>query len=668
MASTIRGARSSLRKTAITALVGLGTVLAGSASFAANYCPAVWKQGVLPLNFNPAFTSIDKFNTPWGPQEDLLVSSFYNVLKDPSGNTVTSYFERDLVARIPGVAGLNPPTFDPDIEVEVLTDLAGPPNLNNWTNNVVRVPDGVLPFEAVIMPQGFHVAEPPGRLTLINLDSPTRQEYIVAQSTGLPPAPDSFCDDTGTTNNPQFYHEVRFVDMDGDGLQDVVTVRSNFKVLGAGSFCFFAGQLVYFKNPGAAISPATPWEEHLLYGGPIGLGTGPDVAIDIYDFEGDGVPEVVASHFFNRNGAIRIYGAPAGQNWNAVDAVNGPYVRQANIAGNPGLATDLGLPFGIQIVDLNLDGKMDLLTTNHQRDNCFDVTQSVVPGRVVAYEQPASGNVFGGGWIRHALKDEIRPNPTFPVPTMAPGRLAPGLAKAFTTVRGLQGKTKPWIVVGGDEASKVWLLTPKSPSKTNWDYQSAVIFDINDYYGPQTTQTIMGPGGISPGEVISTIGTPSVRYDSPAPTGQAQIYIPVFEAKAIHIVGFRPGKTPTGSSARRMSGRPVRFRKGNDARKVRLAHRVRLPDSPGVPRGPGRPGARPAHARARRAARLPQRLGAGPGGRRRAIARIADAAVLRGGAHLAGAPRRLGAGLPDPQCRPRSQDRRARWTTSATAA
>jgi hypothetical protein len=134
-----------------------------------------------------------------------------------------------------------------------------------------------------------------------------------------------------------------------------------------------------------------------------------------------------------------------------------------------------------------------------------------------------------------------------PTPTAYPGRLAPGKAKAFAPVRGLQGKVKPWIVVGGDEASKVWLLTPKSPSKTNWEYQSAVIFDINDTYGPGTTQTIMGPSGISPGEIISTIGVPSVRYDSPTSTGQAQIFIPVFEGKRIHILGLR-----TGSAANRV--------------------------------------------------------------------------------------------------------------------
>jgi hypothetical protein len=531
--------RMRLQSLSLTASVAALVLMSATPADAANYCPAVWKKAVLPLNFNPAFTHIDKFNMPvGGPQDGLLVSSFYNVTKDPTGTTVTSTFSRDLVARIPGLDTLDFNTFDKDTSVEVLTDLGGPPYKTNWPNHISRVPDGVVPFEAVVSPQGFLAAEAPGRLSLINLDDPNRQEYIVHQSTGLVDAP---CDDSAA-NKPRFYHEVQYVDMDADGDKDIVTVRSGFKPFGPGSFCAFYGDLVYFENPGVAISANTQWAEHLLFGYPHVPAGGPDLSIRMYDFENDGVPEVVASHFFNRSGAIRIYGAPVGMNWSDVDPVNGPLVRHANIVA----PASQGQPFGFEIVDLNLDGKVDILLTNHQRDNCFDVTQSAVPGRVIALEQPAGGSFFAGptAWPLHILKDNILPNPTFPAPTAAPGRLAPGLAVSFTPIAGQQGKVKPWIVVGGDEASKVWLLTPKlATSKTNWEYLSAVIFDINDYYGPGTTQTIMGPSGISPGEVISTIGTPSVRYDGSGSTARTQIYIPVFEAKEIHVLTLRPGST-----------------------------------------------------------------------------------------------------------------------------
>ena len=512
----------------LLASMALTMLLGSPAVFAANYCPAVWKKGVLPVNFNPAFTTIDQFNAPGGGlADDLVVSSFFNVLKDPTGTVVTSYYERDLVARIRDVGAVNPLTFNPNTDVEVLTDRGGPPYVNNWTNSASRVPDGVVPFEALVMPQGFHPAIPPGRLSLINLDDPNRQEYIVHQSNALPGG----CTFTAT-NFPHFYHDAKFVDMDGDGLKDIVTVRSSFKVAGPGSFCFFTGDLVYFTNPGPALAANVQWAEHILTGYPAGA-LGPDIALDEFDFENDGIPEIVATRFFG-GPYVRIFGAPAGQNWSVVNQTTGPFVRQQDIS------TTQGSPFGVEIVDLNLDGKMDVLATNHQTDNCFSVTQTAVPGRVIAFEQPVGG-VFTGTWTTRILKDNIRPNPTYPAPTAGPGRLAPGHALAFTPVRGLQGKVKPWIVVSGDEASKVWLLTPKSPSKTNWEYLSAVVFDINDTYGPLTTQTIMGPTGRSPGEVISTIGTQSVRYDGPGPTAQAQIYIPVFEGKEIHVLSLRPG-------------------------------------------------------------------------------------------------------------------------------
>ena len=189
--STIRLAKT-LRSAALTAAIAAVPLLVAPAADAANYCPAVWKKGVLPLNFNAAFTSIETYNGPSGPTDDLMVTSFFNVLKNPAGTTVTSYFERDLVARIRNLDTLNPLTFNKDTDVQELTDVGGPPapgapNLMNWPNDAIRMPDGMVPFEAVAIPQGFHPAIPPGRLSFINLDDPGLQEYIVHQSTGGPP-------------------------------------------------------------------------------------------------------------------------------------------------------------------------------------------------------------------------------------------------------------------------------------------------------------------------------------------------------------------------------------------------------------------------------------------------------------------------------------------------
>lgn len=490
-------------------------------------CPPLWRRGTLTLPFNPAFMSIDRFaNAECGPQDGLLVSSFFNVNRDPATGAVTRVFAPDQVARIPRLDRLNPAHFDPDEDLEVLSDRGVSPPRAVWPNEAHRVPDGVLPFEAVVVPQGFHTTPLPGRLTILNVSDPAYPEYVVHQSTFTPPA----CDLAGTASSPRFYHAVRFIDMDGDGRKDLVTVRSSFKV--AGGFCPPTGELVYFKNPGPALSPSTPWQEVVLLGLPT-QPSGPDLTLDAYDFEGDGVPEIIATHFFTRGGAVRLYGAPAGQSWATVNRVTGPFVRERD------LAADQGLPFGVQIVDLNGDGKVDVLATNHQPDGCFPMTQSAIPGRVYALEQPASGQLFTDPWPVHILKDNIRPNPTFPAPRQPPGRLAPGAARAFWPQAAQIGRVKPSIVVGGDQASKVWLLQPQQPgNRANWSYDSSVIFDINDSYGPNTTQRFAAdPAGVS----ISTVGQVAVRYDGAGPGGFAELYVPVFEGRRIHVLSFRPG-------------------------------------------------------------------------------------------------------------------------------
>jgi hypothetical protein len=249
-----------------------------------------------------------------------------------------------------------------------------------------------------------------------------------------------------------------------------------------------------------------------------------------HDFDGDGVPEIVASHFFKHD-AITIYGAPAGKRWSDIDSVNGPFVRQKDIMRGQ------GNPFAIDIVDLNLDGRVDVLTSNHQGDQCFKVTKTEILGRAIAIEQPADGKLFDSDWQVHVIKDDIRATPTFPKPARGPGRLAPNRAYAFWPRRSMQRERKPWVVLGGDEAAKVWILAPESESQSDWAYRSAVVFDINDFYGPNTTQTLQDePQGVS----ISTIGGLAWRYDRAGPDGMAEFYLPVFEGRDIHVLSFRP--------------------------------------------------------------------------------------------------------------------------------
>jgi len=508
----------------LTLLLSWLPVIAAAAAAPGQFCPEVYPRMVLQLPFNPAFLHVQRFEKAGGGRRDgLLMSSFFNVEKNAEGTKVERFTQRDLVALIPDLDTLDPADFDDERDVRVLTDLDGVPR-QVWPNETSRVPDGVVPFEAVVSPQGFQVTPAPGRLSLINLNDPALTEYIVQQSTFSPPR----CEPGNPDNQPWFYHDARFVDMDEDGRKDIVTVRSSFRV--AGGFCPPTGQLVWFRNPGEELKPEVEWQEFVLVDAQPKPG-GPEVNMNVYDLEGDGTPEVIASHFFKHD-AITVYGAPEGRRWSDVDPVDGPFVRQKDIMRGQ------GNPFAVEIVDLNLDGKVDVLTSNHQGDNCFEVTRSEIPGRVIAIEQPEDGRLFDSDWQVHVLKDNIRPNPTFPEPETGPGRLAPNRAIAFWPARVLEGNTRPWILAGGDEASRVWVLKPRYPlDSSRWEYDSAAIFDINEYYGPNASQTLLDdPQGVS----VSTIGGFAWRYDRRGPLGLAEVYFPVFEAREIHVMSFRP--------------------------------------------------------------------------------------------------------------------------------
>jgi len=506
----------------ISTLIALIILVSPShaATSGGEFCPEIYAQRVIETPFNPAFLHVDTFKGPDGSrQAGLLMSSFYNAIKNREGTEFDRLFERDLIARIPNIDDLT----DTAPEVEILTDIDGV-SRQVWPNEASHAPEGLVPFDALVSPQGFQSALPPGRLSIINLDDPDRGEYLVDQSSFVPPR----CAPGSSDNQPWFYHGVLYIDMDEDGRLDLVTARSSFKV--RGGICPPTGQLVWFRNPGEALDADTEWDEFVLVDTKPTPG-GPEVNIGAADMDGDGRIEIIATHFFKHDG-ITIYGQPEGKKWSDVDAVNGPFVRQQDIMRGQ------GNPFAVEIADLNLDGRLDVLTSNHQPDNCFDVTQSEIPGRVLAIEQPDSGDLFKDPWTIHVVKDNIRPNPTFPKPERGPGRLAPNRAMAFWPARVLEGTTRPWLLVGGDEASKVWVLKPRYPLSTDrWEYESAVVFDINDYYGANTTQTLMDdPQGVS----ISTIGGLSWRYDQPGPLGLAEIYFPVFEARDIHVLSFRP--------------------------------------------------------------------------------------------------------------------------------
>jgi hypothetical protein len=423
------------------------------------------------------------------------------------------------------------------VEPEELTDLflAGPPKTVYPNDATILAPEGVFPSQAIVIPQGFLIGAPVlpgGRLTAINMDYPARTEYIIHESEENPPF--SWMNPWDPDNMPRFYHSVLFYDLGNDGWLDIVTVRSGLLRVGC-NFYPPHGELVWFKNPGDDLDATMEWEETILFGGPLDGFLGPDIYIAMHDFDGDGVLEFKGTHFFTNpgvditdtaaTGKITLYATPEGSDWSVVNALDpDPNAPRARVKD---LVTDQGTPFSVEVVDLNGDGQVDILATNHA------TATSVIPGRVFALERPASGNIFDD-WTTHILLDEIRPAPFHP----GANPMAPGHASAIYPFCG-EGKTrrtkkeskkvskkesvkknkkeskeqkrigyKPWIIVSGDEAAKVWLLEPIKDQE--WAYTPRVIFDINGFYGNGTAETPLDDPFVI---TITTNGKPAVADD-----------------------------------------------------------------------------------------------------------------------------------------------------------
>ena len=72
-----------------------------AAGTSATFCPEVWRKGVLTAPFNVAFLHVQSFDAPDGSKRDgLLMSSFFNAVKDAEGRKVERLTEAKIAARL----------------------------------------------------------------------------------------------------------------------------------------------------------------------------------------------------------------------------------------------------------------------------------------------------------------------------------------------------------------------------------------------------------------------------------------------------------------------------------------------------------------------------------------------------------------------------------------
>ncbi|MBN2106581.1 MAG: VCBS repeat-containing protein [Deltaproteobacteria bacterium] len=260
-------------------------------------------------------------------------------------------------------------------------------NLDTWTQTVIY-PDnatGLLGFPNEI---ALRDMDGDGTLDILVLDN-----FIAGWATGFPGGIYYFKNHGGditsklnwelktiyrgdsTQIGRSSYHRARFLDVDGDGLDDLITSK----------VCMYNWQ-----NTTDQYAWVEWWKKNndgdpASYTGPIEIGDGGGFQFELVDIDGDGDLDIVAPQFFIQSSGTLVVKGPGDirgdslawfENPGADGAVAEPWNRYTidnwYTSKNP-----LGKNFEVLAVDIDNDGKIELIDTNH---NHQDYKPDNVPG------------------------------------------------------------------------------------------------------------------------------------------------------------------------------------------------------------------------------------------------------------------------------------------------
>lgn len=342
-------------------------------------------------------------------------------------------FGADKVLKISNIdAGIQANTF------EVNTVL---PNVK-WPNEIGQIPSEIFGDDYYTSAGGFLVpGKSDGAITVFHGNTSESFELT-------------------SVKKGYFYHRVVWHDVNSDGKLDIITARTNKPIFGASK-----GELLWLENPG--VNHKTTWKEHMI-------AKGPDVHFRVADLDDDSIVEIIAAEFFSKKLSL-------------IQRTGDTWIRTL-------LDDTLGSAFDLELKDINNDGKVDLLVTNHEPDE---------KAAVFTYEIPEN---LTDKWTRHTLFSGFV--------TLQKGinQASPGEAMAVHPDQSNKNM-KPVILVSGDGSQNAHILVPASEDPNNWDYTEKSFLNAEATVGKMAVDDVNGDGLL-------------------------EIFVPSYDKNTIHVFSF----------------------------------------------------------------------------------------------------------------------------------
>lgn len=407
-------------------------------------CSAETKIGYKKVGqFNhpsPAFVRVAKFPNQ---KDHLLISQF-------------TVFGKGSVSVIPNIGDyLTAGSYD-NVKSTTLSDAF------TWPNNVDVVPPQVFgpSVNAITVPDGFLVPfHNKGEVYIIATDP---QDLTKSQALYQLTQPKSGF----------FYHVGQWLDMNGDGRLDYVTARTN---AGANQ-----GQLLWLEHPAEGLQK-TPWTEHVV------ASPGPEVQFEIHEFPHD-YPNsyiVFSAEFFSHK--LQVYEI----------SKNGGQVLNSKL-----IDSTLDQVYSVQYVDMDNDGKFELLVNNHESNNA--------KAGVYLFNAPQPKDFFTGDYPRTTIASGFKNAFSFSMNNMCPG--FPYAVWPQTHVKQSE-QGRAYVLIAGDGDYSAHLLTPVTNQNGEEEYQRSLIENL---------------GG--------TVG--SITYGDSNNNGWLEFYVPNYDKSYVEVFEF----------------------------------------------------------------------------------------------------------------------------------